>query len=83
MYQPLFDPSCYVPSLSQILQVLEGMGMSAYMEIFYRENINGELLVELNDAILEKEIGIMSQDHRTKLVQLISGTQSVRAYLHC
>lgn len=65
----------------QVLKVLENLGMSAYTETFFREGINGELLLELNEGILQREIGINSQEHVAKLMQIIRGEQSVRSYL--
>lgn len=64
------------------MEMLKDMGMTAYMETFYREGVNGELLLELNDTILERELGIVSQYHRIKLIQVISGMQSVKKYMH-
>ena len=47
--------------------------MSKYKETFKSELINGNLLAELDDDILEKELGVVSRLHRKKLLLNVQG----------
>ena len=45
--------------------------MSMYKDIFTQEQIDGHLLCELDEEILEKELGITSKLHRKKLMLVV------------
>lgn len=53
--------------------------MSQYKAIFEEEAIDGALLLELDETILEKDLGITSQLHRKKLCLAIKGKSSLTA----
>ena len=40
-------------------------------KVFERERIDGEILCELNDEILEKELGVTSRVHRIQILSLV------------
>lgn len=46
-----------------------------------QEHIDGELLAECNDAILENELAVSSKLHRNRLMKLITGKHSALAIL--
>ncbi len=69
-----------IPLPSQVTQVLEGMGLSDYKDVVEREGIDGEILAELDEATLIKEMGVASRIHRLKIMKLISGDYDARNY---
>lgn len=46
------------------------MELTQYSEIFAREQISGEIMVELDEEILKTELGITSKLHRLVLILL-------------
>ena len=40
------------------------MDLTQYTEVFLREQISGEILMELDDEILKTELGVTSKLHR-------------------
>ncbi|XP_028286164.1 poly [ADP-ribose] polymerase tankyrase-2-like [Parambassis ranga] len=71
------------PELS-ICQFLKNLGLEHLLEIFLREQITLDVLVEMGHREL-KEIGINAYGHRHKIIKgverLISGPQSLNPYL--
>uniref|UniRef100_A0A3B4ZYY5 Poly [ADP-ribose] polymerase n=1 Tax=Stegastes partitus TaxID=144197 RepID=A0A3B4ZYY5_9TELE len=67
-----------------ICQFLQNLGLEHLLEIFDREQITLDVLVEMGHREL-KEIGINAYGHRHKIIKgverLISGPQSVNPYL--
>ena len=63
--------------LLQILKLLDQLNLAMYKEAFKREQIDGWLFAELNDEILEHELGITSRLHRIKLIRVIEGKLKV------
>ncbi|XP_051959075.1 poly [ADP-ribose] polymerase tankyrase-2-like isoform X2 [Xyrauchen texanus] len=67
-----------------INQFLHNLGLEHLLEIFDREQINLDVLVEMGHKEL-KEIGINAYGHRHKIIKgverLISGPQSLNTYL--
>ena len=53
--------------------MLEVVGLGAYAEIVKSECITGEILQEVDDGVLENELGIQSKLHRVKMRRLIDG----------
>ena len=51
-----------------------------YKETFTQECINGPLLLELDESILEEELGISLKLHRIKLLAIINGRISVSKF---
>ena len=69
-------------SYVQITDLLQVMNLSKYSEAFKAEQISGELLLELNEDILEKELDVSSKLHRLRILKLISGEHSAQGYLN-
>ena len=49
------------------------MELTQYSEIFAREQISGEIMVELDEEILKTELGITSKLHRLVLIKEFIG----------
>ena len=64
---------CYLLIHLQIQNLLDAMGLSQYKESFLREQITGDVLLDLDDAILQEELGVTSKIHRIRLTKLIQG----------
>ncbi len=62
--------------LLQVLQFLEKLGLQKYCEIFATEKIDGAILVELDDHVLGKELG-MGQLHKLKVLRVLDGRASL------
>lgn len=62
----------------QVLQLLDSLGLGQYKDGFSREQIDGALMVDLDDEILEYELMVQSKLHRLKLMRVINGKQSTR-----
>ena len=52
--------------------MLEAKGLKQYREAFEKEHINGEILQELDDEILEKDLGVASKLHRIRIMKLVT-----------
>ena len=55
--------------------MLDNLKLSQYKEKFEEEQINGSLLLDLDDEILKDELGMTSKLHRLKIVRVIEGRQ--------
>ncbi|KAJ8264368.1 hypothetical protein GJAV_G00148350 [Gymnothorax javanicus] len=92
---PLLAPSADGPSCSEqkeevpgvdlsISQFLHNLGLQHLLEIFEREQITLDVLIEMGHKEL-KEIGINAYGHRHKIIKgverLIAGPQSLNPYL--
>ena len=66
-------------SLQQVEQLLSKLGLDKHRESFKRERIDGSILVELDEEILEKELGVDSKIKRIKLLRVLNGRQAVTA----
>ena len=60
----------------QVQQMLDALQLPQYKEAFAREEIDGEVLLELDDQVLQCELGINFKIHRIRLMKLISGATS-------
>ena len=69
------------PTSPQIQQLLGAMQLPQYKEAFQREQIDGEVLIELDEQILESDLQISSKIHRIRLMKLISGNYSAEDIL--
>ena len=58
--------------------MLEGMSLTQYNEVFAREQISGEVLVELDDDTLREDLGISNRVHRIRIMMVISGRKSIQ-----
>ena len=65
----------------QILSLLEAMDLGQYREVFHREHITGEILVECTEEVLQNELEITSKIHRIRLIKIISGQHSASNFL--
>ena len=59
-------------SKTQVSKLLTSLGMEEHVDQFKREDIDGDLLADMNDACLE-DVGIKKSLHRLKLKKIISG----------
>ena len=58
------------------------MDLGQYRESFLRERITGDVLLDLNDTILQEELGVTSKIHRIRLTKLIRGRHSAQGVLN-
>ena len=65
----------------QILRLLDLLGMRKYQEEFAQESIDGMILAECDEPILQHELGVSSKQDRMKLMRIISGHQSALSIL--
>ena len=61
----------------QILQLLEGLGLSQYKKKFSSERVTGKILMQCNEKTLEKDLGVSSKLHRMHLMEFIQGSECV------
>ena len=57
------------------------LGLGNYKETFIEEQIDGPLLFELDEAVLEEDLGITTRLHRIKLMSIIDGRISVSKFI--
>lgn len=57
------------------------MNLSQYKEQFMQEQVDGEILAECDEVMLEKELNITSAIHRTRLLKVIRGRHSATSFL--
>ena len=57
-----------------MLELLDHMGLKSYVEIFKREQINGEILSECDEEVLTNDLCVGSKLHRMRIMKIISGT---------
>ena len=62
-----------------ILQLLDNMNLGQYKDNFQREQVDGELMLELNKSDLE-DLGVTKNIHQIRLLKLIDGSSSVKKY---
>ena len=62
-----------------VLQLLSDMNLAEYRDIFKREQVDGELLVDLTIEDLE-DLGITKRIHQKRLLKLIDGSSSAKKY---
>ena len=58
------------------------MDLGQYRETFLRERISGDVLLDLDDAILQEELGMASRIHRIRIAKLIRGRHSAQSILN-
>jgi len=61
--------------------LLDVTGLSQYQDIFTRETMTGDILLECDEKILKDDLCIESGLHRIKLMKLINGHHSAQSYL--
>lgn len=62
----------------QIQDLLVEMELSQYKECFMEESIDGEILAECDELILEEELHVANKLHRTRLMKVIVGIHSAQ-----
>ena len=65
----------------QIQNLLDAMHLAQYKDVFASEQITGEVLAELDEEILQKELGVSVKIHRVRLMKVINGKYSVQQIL--
>ena len=60
--------------------MLQVAGLSEHTEIFNEEQVNGEVLLECDEEVMEQDLGIKSKSHRLKLLSIIKGMASADMY---
>ena len=68
--------------VGDILHLLDGMHLSEYRPAFEREFIDGQILSNLTDAMLQQDLQVSTELHRLRLMKVIKGEKSVRDFLH-
>ena len=66
----------------QVLTLLDALEMPQYKAAFKREKIDGELLVECDELILENELSVSVTLHRIRLMKIIAGEISAQEILN-
>ena len=56
--------------------LLEVMNLKQYQALFMAEQIDGKILVECTEEVLQKELEITSKLHRVRLMKIINGHHS-------
>ena len=64
-----------------MISLLKSVGLDAYTEVFKTECISGDILQEVDDNVLDKELGIKSKLHRIRMRHLISGKYPHHTYV--
>ena len=57
------------------------MNLGQYKEHFMAEQVDGEILAECDDVMLEKDLHVSSAMHRTRLMKVITGRHSALSFL--
>ena len=56
-----------------MLDVLEAMHLGQYKVVFSEKQIDGMVFAELNEALMEHELGVKSKLHRLRLLMVAKG----------
>ena len=62
--------------------MLDAFNLSQYKEAFKRERVNGALFLELDREILHDDLGVTSQLHQIRIMQIIQGKKPVPIFDH-
>ena len=55
----------------QVLNLLDHLNIPQYKDCFRREMVDGEILSEIDEVVLEQELGMTSKIHRLRLMKYI------------
>lgn len=66
---------------TQILQCLDNLKLSQYKQSFEEECIDGLVLADCDQEILEKELHVVRTLHQKRLMQIIEGKVAVSSIL--
>ena len=61
--------------------LLKSAGLETYAEVFKAECISGDILQEIDESVLSKELGVTSKLHRIRMMRLISGKFPLFTYM--
>ena len=53
------------------------MNLEVYLQVFMNEQIDGEILAQCDDNVLQHELNVTSFIHRARLMKVIRGKYSV------
>ncbi|XP_019860014.1 PREDICTED: uncharacterized protein LOC109588287 [Amphimedon queenslandica] len=67
--------------IKKVVDLLVKMRLEQYAETFQREQIDGKILLELDESVLKEELGMTKRIHRLKLLNIINGDQCISFYL--
>ena len=59
-------------NVDEVAQCLEALNMQQYVERFKSEQVDGEILMALNERVLATSLG-MEELHRLKLTKFVNG----------
>ena len=65
----------------QVQNLLATMNLSQYKDVFFKEMISGEILLECNETDLENELNVKSKIHRLRLMKIVNGHHSAKNIL--
>ena len=65
----------------QVLDMLDALRLSKYRTRFEEEQIAGDILMDCNEEMLEKELGVGMRIHRLRLLKIIRGDYSAQRIL--
>lgn len=68
-------------NFNQVLNLLEMMGLSQHQNSFTTERVNGEILLECDDTVLQHELKMTSKLQRVRLLKIIQGKHSAEMIL--
>lgn len=60
----------------QIIKLLEAMNLRQYQGVFTQEQIDGEVMLELDESILKSDLKVTSKLHCARLLKVSSGHYS-------
>lgn len=63
----------YYDSPFQVVVVLKALDLPEYEEAFLREQVDGHVLLQLNEHILTSELGVDSKLHCIRIMNLVAG----------
>lgn len=66
-------------TVEDVLQLLDNMNLGEYKDNFQKEQVDGELMLELTKSDLE-DLGVTRNIHQIRLTKLIDGSSSVKKY---
>ena len=55
----------------QVLNLLDHLNLSQYKDRFRQEMVDGEILSEIDESVLQQELGMTSKIHRLRLMKYI------------
>jgi len=63
------------------MELLNVLGMTKYQDTFAEQSIDGLILVECDESILQHDLGMNSKVDRIRLMKIISGQYSALSVL--